>query len=167
MPILKMDCCEVVYTLCAYQCAGHKVLASDDDETLSEKKKSVPTSDDYHHPPVRAGPVREQSAGPASGPSRPLSRGQGSPPRKGKLENRAFNAQVSCFVRVCLTSHVTQQKNGSSPCGRYFFASLNSSAVARTRMTSNALKQGHGASQNGPPFCSSIFGKSRLNAVSQ
>ena len=70
MPILKLDCCEVVYTLCTYRSpssfiiyrrSGHKVLASD--ETPSEKKKSVPTSDDYHHPPVRASTVRVQSAG--------------------------------------------------------------------------------------------------------
>ena len=32
------------------------------------------------------------------------------PAEEGKRENRAFNAQVSCFDRVCLTSDVTHEK---------------------------------------------------------
>ena len=136
MPILKLDCCEVVCTLCAYRSpssfiiyrrSGHKVLASD--ETPSEKKKSVPTSDDYHHPPVPASTVRVQSAG---------------------------------LGLIGPVSHRMLRSNEkySSAWGPYFLESLYSLAVVRTSMTSKALRQGLSVSHTGPPCCPSIFGKS-------
>ena len=71
---------------------------------------------------------------------------------EGKRKHLAFNAYELWFDWVDIACFAAE-----STCGPYCCASLNSLAVARTLMTSKALKQGHSASQNGPPFCASIF----------
>ena len=89
-----------------------------------ERKKSPRVPCGYDSP-VRAGPARVKDAGPASGPLRPLVRGQGNPSgapgseviasgetivcqsSEGKRKNRTFNALVSWFDRVCLAPHVS------------------------------------------------------------
>ena len=43
-------------------------------------------------------------------------------PDEVKRRNRAVYAHVSWFDRVCLTSHVKQQKGARAECGRYFGA---------------------------------------------
>ena len=103
-------------------------------------------------------------------------RGQGKPPsaswhrgslpaeRRTSSGGRRENAKVGLCMLPCpgsigSVSHDMLRSNmkWSSACGPYLFASLNSLAAARTLMTSKALRQGHSASQNGPPFCASIF----------
>ena len=63
---------------------------------------------------------------------------------------------LTCPGSIGSVSHrmFCSKKKWSSACGLYLLASLNSLVVARTRMTSKALRH-----ESGPPFCSSIFGR--------
>ena len=59
-------------------------------------------------------------------------------------------------------SFCAAKKRRALRAARYFFASLTSVAAARTLVTSKALKQGHSASQNRPPFCASMIWEKSL-----
>ena len=81
-------------------------------------------------------------------------------PSKRNRKNRGFQCS-SVLVRSDLSraSCFVKKKEVRLCAVRTFFASLNSLAVPRTRVTSTGLRPGHIASQNGPPFCANIIGK--------
>ena len=117
-------------------------------QSITAEKKSAP---------VRAGGAPAKDPGPASGPSGPLTRPREPfqctlahrvsasgethvcQPSEGNRTNRAVNAHVSWFDRVCLDPHVQKL---SYVCGPYFFASLNSLAPTRTLVTSTGYMHG-------------------------
>ena len=120
-------------------------------------QRRVPTSDDIL-PCVQS--LRAIKArGLPLGPLGPVARGQEDPLSAPWLKG-SFLAGLPAGRRDTKKSGFPCRKKEGERCvrpGTYFFASLTSVAAARTLVTSKALKQGHSASQNRPPFCASMI----------